>query len=233
MGREEWKCEITLVLSEDSINCCFVFLSAARNAIFTFILVLNLTFVNLVNGKFMKVIQLHKKLSDDEYFLFEEKSELRHELINGNLYEMSGISIFHNDIVSNLLFLFHTFLKGTEWKLVFESFKVKTPEGNYFYPDIAVCYSKPEKYFSAQPLLIVEVLSDTTRKYDLTDKFIQYQKIETLEYYLCVEPEQQVVVFYYKQEDGDWTAEALTKDEQIISLSKLNISFPLKDIYNP
>lgn len=181
----------------------------------------------------MRVIQLHKKLSEEEYFLFEEKSELKHELINGNLYEMSGVSIFHNDIVGNLYLLFRTFLKGTDWKVAFENFKIKTPEGNYFYPDIAVCYFKPEKYFSQQPLLIVEVLSDTTRKYDLTDKFIQYQKIETLKYYMCVEPEQQVVVFYCKQEDGDWMAETLTKDEQIISLPKLNISFSLKDIYNP
>lgn len=179
----------------------------------------------------MKAIELDKPLTEEEYFLFEEKSELRHELINGNLYEMSGVSIFHNDIVGNLYLLFRTFLKGTEWKIAFESFKVKTPGGNYFYPDIAVCYSKTEKYFSAQPLLIAEVLSDTTRKYNLTDKFIQYQKIETLQYYLCVEPEQQVVVFYYKQEN-EWTAETFTKDEELISFPKLNISFPLSDIYH-
>lgn len=179
----------------------------------------------------MKVIELDKPLTEDEYFIFEEKSELRHEFINGNLYEMSGISIFHNDIVSNLLFLFRTFLKGTEWKLVFESFKIKTSEGNFFYPDIAICYPRVERYFSVQPLLIVEVLSGNTRKYDLTDKFLQYQKIETLQYYLCVEPEQQVILFYYK-ENNDWIAETLTKDEQIISLPALNISFPLRDIYN-
>lgn len=180
----------------------------------------------------MKAIELDKPLSEEEYFLFEEKSELRHELLNGNLYEMSGISIFHNNIVSNLLFIFHTFLKGADWKLVFESFKIKTPEGNYFYPDVAICYPKVEKYFSEQPLLIVEVLSDATRKYALTDKFIQYQKFETLEYYLCVEPEQQVVVFYCKQEEGEWIAETFTKDDQIISFPKLAISFPLKNIYN-
>lgn len=181
----------------------------------------------------MKVIHLQKKMSDEEYFLFEEKSELRHELINGNLYEMSGISIFHNDIVRNLLFLFHTFLKGTDWKLVFESFKIKTGDENFFYPDIAICYPEVEKYFSAQPILIVEVLSDATRNYDLTDKYIQYKKFETLQYYLCVEPEQQAVFFYYKVETEEWMTEIFTKDEQLISLSKLNISFSLKDIYNP
>ncbi len=179
----------------------------------------------------MKAIELDKPLTEEEYFLFEEKNELKHELINGNLHEMSGVSIFHNDIVGNLFFLFRTLLKKADWKVAFESFKVKTPEGNFFYPDLAVCYPKVEKYFSQQPLLIVEVLSDTTRKYDLTDKFIQYQKIETLQYYLCVEPEQQVVLFYYKQ-NNEWIAETFTKNEELISLPELNISFPLSDIYN-
>lgn len=179
----------------------------------------------------MKAIELNKPLTEEEYFLLEEKSELRHELINGNLHEMSGVSIFHNDIVGNLFYLFRTFLKKTDWKVAFESFKVKTPEGNFFYPDIAVCYPKVEKYFSQQPLLIIEVLSDTTCKFDLTDKFIQYQKIETLQYYLCAEAEKQLVFFYYKKEN-EWIAETFTKDKEIISLPALHISFSLKDIYN-
>ena len=80
-------------------------------------------------------------------------------------------------------------------------------------------------------VLIAEVLSETTRKYDLTDKFIQYQKIPTLQYYLCIEPEQQVIFFYFKNENGEWLAETFTKDESIIKLPALNISFSVKDVY--
>jgi len=164
-------------------------------------------------------------------FLFEEKSELRHELINGALYETSGASTFHNKIVGNIYFLLRVLLKGTNWDIAFESFKVFNPDRNYFYPDIAISYPEVQKYFSEKPLLIVEVLSNTTRKFDLTDKFIQYQKIQTLQYYLCVEPEQQVVIFYHKRDDGEWMTETFTKDEQQIELPKLNISFTIKDIY--
>lgn len=181
----------------------------------------------------MRVLALPEKMSVEEYFLFEEKSELRHELINGNLYEMSGVSIFHNDIVGNLYFILRSLLKGTEWIIAFENFKVRNPDGNFFYPDISVCYPEVQKYFSDKPIMIVEVLSDTTRKYDLTDKFIQYQKIPTLQYYLCVEPEQQVVIFYFKQQDDEWLTETFTKDEQNLLLPALNTSFNLKDIYNP
>ena len=77
--------------------------------------------------------------SEDEYFLFEEKSETRHELINGNLYEMSGISKYHNDIVLNLIVLFRTFLSKENYRVASESYKYCTPDKNFFYPDIMIC----------------------------------------------------------------------------------------------
>jgi len=95
--------------------------------------------------------------------------------------------------------------------------------------------SKPfeNQYISRIPVLIGEVLSSSTRNFDLTDKFVQYRKIETLNYYLCVEPEQQVVILFFKNENGEWMSETYTKDEDTIHLKILNTSFTLKDIYKP
>lgn len=182
----------------------------------------------------MKQVEFDKKFnSQEEYFLFEEKSELKHELINGNLFEMSGVSIFHNDIVLNTLILLKQLLKESSYKITVEAFKMRTPDGNFFYPDIAVLSPDFNKYYSESPYLIVEVLSDSTRTFDLTDKFIQYKKIPSLNYYLCIEPEQQVVIFYFKNENSEWLTETYTKDEDAVNLPHLNISFTLKDIYHP
>ncbi len=180
----------------------------------------------------MKLVDAGRKfISDEEYYLYEEGSELKHELINGNLYEMSGSSKYHNQVEGLMFFLLKSLLMSKEYEIYFEGFKVKTSEKTYFYPDVCVCKADPKKYFTDEPILIVEVLSETTRKFDLTDKFIQYQKIETLRYYLCIEPEQQVVFFYFKNESGEWLAETFTKDESIINLPVLNISFTVKDVY--
>ena len=171
--------------------------------------------------------------NEEEYFAFEEKSELKHELYNGNLIKMSGVSIDHNEITGAIFIHLKTLLKGTSFKVFIEAVKVKNPLGNFFYPDVMVCHPNPQKYFSTEPILLVEVLSENTRKYDLVDKFIQYQKIESLQYYLCVEPEQQVVILFNKDADGDWVTETFSKDEDIINLPQLRTSFSLKQIYKP
>ncbi len=170
-------------------------------------------------------------ISEEDYFLFEEKSEVRHELINGNLYEMSGISKYHNNVVLNLIMLFKTLLQKEKYMIAFESYKFKTPDRNFLYPDVMVCERDPEKYYSEKPVLIAEVLSPSTRKFNLVDKFIQYQKAETLQYYLCIEPEKKVVIFYFKTEEGEWMTETFTNDDDVISLPHLTINITLKDIY--
>jgi Uma2 family endonuclease len=171
--------------------------------------------------------------SEQEYILFEEKSEQKHELFNGNLITMSGVSTDHNEITLNIAILLRQLLKGTEYKVFIESVKVKTPLGNFFYPDVMVCHPNPDKYFSTEPIVIIEVLSESTRKYEVIDKFIQYQKIESLNYYLCVEPEKQYVLLYIKDTDGEWQLDTLIKDEDVINLSNINISLSLQQIYKP
>lgn len=169
-------------------------------------------------------------LTEEDYFLFEERSEIRHELINGNLYEMSGVSIFHNDIVMQLIVLFNQILNKKNFRIAFESYKFKTPDKNFLYPDVMIFENDPAKYYTENPILIIEVLSPSTRKYNLVDKFIQYQKAETLQYYLCIEPEKKVVIFYFKTEE-DWMTETFTNDDDVISLPQLSVIITLKDIY--
>lgn len=181
----------------------------------------------------MKLVEVNKKFAtDEEYFIYEEVSELKHELINGNLYEMSGSSKYHNKLERFIANFLEELLNDNKYEVFIEGFKVKTPNGDFFYPDVIVCANNSERYFTTEPILLIEVLSETTRKFDLTDKFIQYQKIPSLKYYLCVEPEQQVIIFYFKNDNEEWMTETFTKDESIIELPALNISFSVKDVYS-
>ena len=109
-------------------------------------------------------------------------------------------------------------------------------EDQFYYPDIFIT-REPEtdnnRYVQFAPELIIEVLSETTRTKDMVDKFIQYRKINSLSYYLLVEPQKCLVLCNIKDEKGDWDMVSYTKPGEIIQLPALNIFLPLNDIYSP
>ena len=165
----------------------------------------------------------------------EESGGVRHEFINGNLIEMSGSSRDHHFICQNILLALLYSTKPLGFNVFIENMKIKIPnESQYYYPDIFITKEKQtdeNKYVQFEPELIVEVLSETTRVKDMTDKFIQYRKIETLDYYLLVEPEKFLVLLNFKNEKKEWEMISFTQKEEVISLPKLNISLKIADIY--
>ena len=173
----------------------------------------------------------------DEYILLDEASDIRHEFINGQLYDMSGATDLHNEICFNLTLLFKTLLGKKGFKVYMEGVKCKIQGEEYYtYPDVFItndASDQENKYIKQHPSLIVEVLSDSTRKYDTVDKFIQYQKIDALQYYILVEPEVYSVHCFSKDEQGEWQAAIFTKLKEIIELKLLSINLPIQLIYNP
>ncbi len=183
-----------------------------------------------------QVIEEGKKYSLEEYIKIDETGTVRHEYYNGKLFEMPGASILHNDICLQLYFILRSLLKLYGYRVNVENVKVKIEnEDIYLYPDVLVTseqFQTLKDYIVHQPILIAEVLSESTRKHDLTDKFILYQKISTLKYYLAVEPEKHLVLFYEKNDEGEWLAKTYTELNEVIELKSLNTAIKLQDIYS-
>jgi Uma2 family endonuclease len=183
----------------------------------------------------MKSLELDKIYSVPEYFSLEESGEVRHEFINGNLIEMSGASREHHFICQNIFLALLYAAKPFGFNVFIENMKVKIPnEDQYYYPDVFITretQTDENKYVQFEPELIVEVLSETTRVKDMTDKFIQYRKIETLKYYLVAEPEKILVLLNFKDENGNWEMRSFTHKDETISLPGLDISLKADDIY--
>ncbi len=183
----------------------------------------------------MKASESVKVYTVEEYILLEEAGEVRHEFVNGNLYEMSGASREHHKLCKKLLRLLEDLLVGTDYEVNMENMKVAIPGGNqFYYPDIFITkelQTSQNKYIQYEPELIVEVLSESTRTKDSVDKFIQYRKIDTLKYYLVAEPEKCLVMCYFKIADGEWDMVSYTQKEEIILLPYIGISIPLLQIY--
>lgn len=181
----------------------------------------------------MKQITEHRKFDNiEDYLAFEEKSTVRHEYYFENLIEMSGTTYKHNDLVFYLTAFFRFNLQKNKYQISSEQIKLYIASENiFFYPDVMIALPENHEYYSTSPVLIAEVLSESSRKFDMVDKFIQYQKLETLQYYFLLEPDKHLVIVYKKTADNDWQTDTYTAISDVIDLPNLQISIALKDIY--
>ena len=129
-------------------------------------------------------LQLH--LSEAEYLAGEEISDIKHEYIDGQVYAMSGASANHNRLAGNVHTAFNVHLKGKSCQPYTSDMKVKIGS-RYFYPDVMVDCSDVEGYFTETPVILVEVLSKSTKQIDKTIKLNSYKKIPTLQEYVLIE----------------------------------------------
>src|SRR6266542_6334788 len=171
----------------------------------------------------------------EEYIQNELTSEIRHEFINGQLFEMPGEKDINNEMAGSIYVLLLNFLKDKGYIIYSHDVKIAIPGGNkYYYPDVFV--TKEEKnennrYVKYQPEIIVEVVSESTQITDYVDKYIDYTKIPSLQYYMIVEPETILITVYERTETNEWVTRKYTQLKDIVQLGKMNVSFSLQDVY--
>jgi len=128
------------------------------------------------------------KISEAEYLQGELCSELKHELIDGEVYAMAGASKNHERIAINMSVKLHSHLQNSPCEAFSTEVKVKVGK-NFFYPDaMVVCNDETEnQYYSEAPTLLAEVLSKSSRRNDETVKRWAYQSIPSLQEYILIE----------------------------------------------
>lgn len=146
-----------------------------------------------------------KKVSYQEFMEIYEKSTLRMEFINGEIYLLGSPSIGHQEILGRLYLQFHESFKGNKCRVFFAPFdvhfhKIDFKEPDVMQPDILVAcdlegnISEKDRYMGT-PTLVVEILSDSTRTKDMVDKLSTYMLSGVEEYWLF-DPKQESVMIY-------------------------------------
>lgn len=176
-------------------------------------------------------------LTEEEYLEFELKSEFKHEYFQGEIFAMTGVKREHARIVTNLSTALDNQLRGRNCNVYSESFRVNVPAtGLYAYPDIVVTCGEEklkENVFDTllTPILIIEVLSESTEGYDRGLKFQNYQGIETLKEYLLVSQYTQRVEHFIRQADSSWNYTEMHTEGDSIKLPSIECVLALKDVY--
>lgn len=182
---------------------------------------------------------LEKKWTKAEYLAFERASQERHELIRGNLINMSGASLEHNQLSSNLHILFGIFLfEKPEFRVFQSDMRISDLKNDsYCYPDLVVIEGKPQFEDSEfdtllNPFLIVEVMSKSTQRYDKFEKFEIYKQLDSLQEYMLVSQEKMSVKLYRKIAKNHWELFDYEQDNDEIAVLNTQFKISLKSIYN-
>ncbi len=178
--------------------------------------------------------EINNSISEEDYLSGELISDIFFFFIDGQVYAMAGASTRHNLISKNVLYGLENSLRKDKSSCdVFSSdMKVKIYDKStcFFYPDIMViCESNSdEDYFQNNPVIIVEVLSKSTRKNDLSTKKLFYFNIPELQEYVVIEQDFCEVEVFRKSDDWKSTVYFLGDE---ITFESINTILSVEDIY--
>ncbi len=176
-----------------------------------------------------------KKYTREEYLALEEMSNEKHEFYQGEIFAMVGGTFRHSAIGLNITTALKIKLRGKSCQPTNSDMCVGTPSGLLTYPDASVFCGKLElsdnQRVLLNPVMIVEVLSPSTRHYDRGDKFTLYRSILTFCDYLLVDSEKVYIEHFRKIENNEWILHEYTDLSEKIYFNSINESLELKEIY--
>lgn len=168
----------------------------------------------------------------EEYFAFCETHEGRFEFVNGEIIEMSGETTTSNRIAGNIHRYIAKILEDSSYELYQNAVKLRVEDGRVVrIPDFLICEEEGDAVrYTTLPLLIVEVLSESTAKTDRVEKLQEYSSDPPLQYYLMIEQTKCHVEMYIR--DGErWYFEFYDKMEDVIRLPYFKADLPLSVVY--
>ena len=172
-----------------------------------------------------------------QYFDFEEKSEIRHEYLNGDIIAMAGGSEAHSLVTGNAHGELRNALKNRPCRVYESNMRVKiSASGLETYPDASVVcgHSKFEdlrRQALLNPLLIVEVLSESTETYDRGKKFWHYRQLPSLQEYVLISQDSALVEIFSRQASDEWLLRTYEGLETKVRFACLDVEILMRDLY--
>lgn len=176
-------------------------------------------------------------MTEEEYLAFERNSDTKHEYLDGQIYAMAGGSFYHDLICVNISSGLQQRLEGKSCTTHSSNLQVRVSAvGLYTYPDAFVICGEPQFIddrddIVENPIVIVEVLSPSTARYDQGGKFALYRQIPTLQTYITVSQKKAHVTIHTRQGDG-WYVKDYIGLENNWPIDSLDCVLPFSAIYS-
>jgi Uma2 family endonuclease len=182
--------------------------------------------------------QEKNKMTPREYLTRERSSfDIKHEFFNGEIFAMVGAGRNHNRINVNLTRELGNDFKANQFAcdLFSNDMRVKI-EDSYAYPDIVIfCgdakFEDNEFDTLTNPVIIMEILSDSTEAFDRGDKFAYYRAIPTLKEYILISQKKIRVEQFILRDDNKWEYRSYEGTNLVLNMESIQCELPLSEIY--
>ena len=185
----------------------------------------------------MVAVRKQPFITPEDYLKQERLAATKSEYLDGQIYAMSGASRQHNRITVDVATLINVQLRSGPCELFSNDMRVKVNDDSlYTYPDVVVACGEARFEGSTldtllNPTLIIEVLSDSTEKYDRGKKFAHYQRIEALREYAMIAQDEARIECYTRQTDNRWILSKVESLEEAMPLESIGCVLPLAEVY--
>lgn len=170
-----------------------------------------------------------------EYLSGELISPIKHEFVDGVVYSMAGATANHNRIATNATVAVGAQLRGKRCQVFNSDMKVRvrlSRSTRFYYPDLSVvCVPNAgDETFQDNPVVIVEVISESTRRVDEYEKRESYLTINSLRAYILLESNA-MAALVYRRVDAGFESEIYEGSEAVIPLPEIECNLSLADAY--
>ena len=174
-----------------------------------------------------------ERMTAAAFLAFTAGREERWDLVDGVPQMMAGAKRQHDRIVVNTLGLLAAQLRGRSCEPFTADTFIRIPSGNYRMPDAGVdCgQAAAEDRAAKEPRLVVEVLSPSTRDFDMFGKLDEYKSVETLWHIVLIDPDMPQATAWSRDGAGDWSHRIVLGLEAEIRLAALDLVLPLAELY--
>ncbi len=176
-------------------------------------------------------------ITPEEYLALERAAETKSEYFRGEMFALAGAGRRHNLLVASLIERVRPAARRRGCQVYPSDMRIGIRAiGNYTYPDMAITCGKEEFEDAVadtllNPVVLVEVLSESTEKYDRGAKFEHDQKLPSLRLYVLVTQDRPRVEVFSREEAGFWKYEAFEGDEAVLTLDPPGATFSLGELY--
>lgn len=175
----------------------------------------------------------------EQYLEKELQAVQKHEFFNGKIILISGGTYNHNKIATNVISLIDQLidLQNLNFNVLNSDQKIYIEQENIaVYPNALVIFDEPQywknrKDLITNPMVIVEVLSKSTLRYDRGEKFILYQNLESFKEYVLIDQNQAHAEIWYRIALNTWQKTTVSGLDQMVNIRSMGIELNLKDVY--